>query len=48
MFILIVIILKNEKSEHRCLSTVMWRSKIGRSDWAKLIREFIFYLNFGR
>ena len=25
-----------------------WRSKIGWSDWSKLIREFIFYLNFGR
>jgi len=47
MFILIVIILKNEKSGHRCLGAVMWHSKIGWSDWPKLIREFIFYPNFG-
>jgi len=25
-----------------------WRSKIGWSDWPKLIREVVFYPNFGR
>ena len=30
------------------LSRDQWRSKIGRSDWTKLIREFIFYPKFER